>query len=277
MSRETLPAIQSALSNSDPLLRVAALSTLPAVEPQGRLHLAGPLLQDPIRAVRTESARVLASVPFQMWSPEQHSNWTRALAEYEHAQQINADRAESHINLGVLYVELDQPEKAEKAYQRALEIAPSFLSAYVNLADLYRLLNRDLEGEVLLRKALKINDDSADVHHALGLLLARLKRLPEALRFLERAVQLQPEQARYSYVLGVALQSAGQSERALDVLGDAHRQHPYDRDILISLVMYNRNNGNLVAAIDYAEKLLNVSPQDPGARQLLEELRSRTR
>ena len=56
VSRKTLPVIESALSNPDPLLRVAALSTLPAIEPQGRLHLAGPLLQDPIRAVRTESA-----------------------------------------------------------------------------------------------------------------------------------------------------------------------------------------------------------------------------
>ena len=255
VSAETLPAIQKSLRSEDPLIRTLALSTLLAVRPQDRLRMAAPLLEDSVRAVRMRAARVLAPGPPEQWTPEQRSHLEQALAEYRHAQLISADRPESHLNLGVLNMELGELGQAEKAYRRALEIAPGYLAAHVNLADLYRLQNRDDEGERFLRQALTIAPDHGDVHYALGLLLVRQKRLSEAIEFLERATELRPRDPHYSYVFAVALQSAGLLDRALEILEKAHEKHPDDREILTALVAYSREKGAIESAISYAKKL----------------------
>jgi thioredoxin-like negative regulator of GroEL len=69
------------------------------------------------------------------------------------------------------------------------------------------------------------------VLHSLGLLLVRQKRLPEALPLFEEAAALSPEVARYAYVYALALHSAGQTDRALSVLGAAEANHPGNREL----------------------------------------------
>ena len=56
-------AIVAALQDSNALIRVAAVGGLDSFPPRARRQAAVPLLQDPIRAVRIEAARVLAALP----------------------------------------------------------------------------------------------------------------------------------------------------------------------------------------------------------------------
>ncbi len=267
-----LAALERAAAEADPLVRAAAASGLEAAAPAERLRLAAPLLGDPVRGVRIEAGRILAAIPTDRMTAEQRAARDRALDEYRHAQQINADRPEAHLNLGNLHAQLGRPEEAERAYRAALRIDRTFTGAYVNLADVYRAQGRDAEGEWVLREGLAVAPNDAALHHSLGLALVRMKRLPEALQALERAVELRPEDARYSYVLGVGVHSAGQAQRALAVLRRAHERHPGDRDVLLALATITRDRGALEAATAYARKLVELAPQDPAARQLLREL-----
>lgn len=65
--------------------------------------------------------------------------------------------------------------------------------------------------------------------------IVRQRRLSEALDALGRAATLALEQPRYAYVHGVALHSLDRADRALSVLGEAHRRHPGDQEILLAL------------------------------------------
>ncbi|MFQ5931528.1 MAG: tetratricopeptide repeat protein, partial [Nitrospiraceae bacterium] len=273
-SPASLGTIQRALDDDDPMVRLAALRALEIVEPKDRLGPAFHLLRDPIRAVRLEAVQVLAPVPSDMMSAEQRRVRDRAITEYVAAQRVNADRPGSHLNIGVLYTERGQFDKAEAAYRTAMRVDPTFVQAYVNLADLYRVQGRDPEAEPILRKALTIAPDAAAVHHALGLLLVRQGRLPEGIQALKRAAKLEPENARYSYVYGVALYEVDKRKRALAVLEKAHKRHPYNRELLLALVTINHDKGKLDSAIEYAKKLVALSPEDPSAQQLLKELES---
>ncbi len=271
-SPTSVRAIQRGLEDDDPLVRLSALSTLEVLEPKDRFSIAYPLLNDPIRMVRIEAASVLAPAPRTMMTTEQREVLDRAIAEYIESQGVNADRPGSHLNLGVLYTQSGKFDKAEAAYRTALRIDPSFVQAYVNLADLYRLEGRDDEGERILREALTIAPRNADVHHALGLLLVRHKRMPEALKALGQSARLRPDNTHYSYVYAVALHTTGRAKQAIKVLKEAHGRHPNDREVLYGLVTFNRDMGNLDAASQYAEKLIALSPQDPAARRLLNQL-----
>jgi Flp pilus assembly protein TadD len=112
---------------------------------------------------------------------------------------------------------------------------------------------------------------------ALGLLKVRRIRYQEALPLLAKAAALEPNNTRYSYVYAVALKSIGQTEHAIRVLEQAHQRRPADRQVLTSLVDFERENGNLAAAIIYAEQLVDLVPDDPRARDVLSEVRRRGR
>jgi hypothetical protein len=194
---ESLSAIQAGLRDADPLVRLGAALAVEALDPGARLRLASPLLADPVRGVRIEAARILAG----SGAPGLEA----ALAEYRIAQEVNADRPESQLNLGWLAAVRGDLAGAEAACRSALRLDPSYAPARVNLADLLRLQGRDAEGEAVLRQALALAPRDASVHHALGLLLVRTGRLDEALPELGRAVELAPSEARYAYVYRAAV------------------------------------------------------------------------
>ena len=104
---------------------------------------------------------LLAPLDKARLSAEQRAALDLALAEYRQAQELNADRPEAHLNLGVLQAQLGKPLEAERAYRTALRIDPSFAPTYVNLADLYRAQQRDEEGENILRQGLAVPNDAA--------------------------------------------------------------------------------------------------------------------
>ena len=268
---KSLAVAQEALRDDSPIVRVAALDALEPAGPQDRWRLASPLLDDDVRGVRIRAARLLAAVPSRPPAPEALD---RAMDEYVASELTNAERPEAHVNLGNFYGERALFAEAEAAYRQALRLDPAHVPAFVNLADLYRIQGRDEEGETLLRRALEISPDLAAVHHALGLLLVRQGRTPEAVDALRRAAELAPENARFGYVYAIALDSVGERGRALWELERAHARHPNDRDILMALVGFHRDAGNLDVAIQYADKLIALSPDDPVLKRLIQELRS---
>jgi Flp pilus assembly protein TadD len=265
--------IQISLQDPDPLVRIGAAYGARSLEPSLRHRGVFPLLNDPLRAVRLEAVRALASVPEEWMSPEQRSRFAEVLEEYRSGQMVNADWPEAHMNLGVLYAERGDIEKAESSYRKALRLDPDFSGGYVNLADLYRVQGRDAEGEKLLREGLERLPQSADLHHSLGLLFVRQKRSDEALPAFARAAELRPDETRYAYVYAVALESRGELRRAIDVLEKAHEGNPQDREVLFALASFHQKAGQASSALDFAEKLLALAPDDPQVRELASALR----
>ncbi len=263
-------AIRPLLTNPDPLLRSTAARAMETLPPELKVQHVLPLLDDPVRLVRIDAARTLAAVPKEALAENQRQAMQRGLAELIAAEQTNADRPESHLNIGLIYVDQGQFDSAETAYRAALGLQPTFTQAAVNLADLYRLQGRDAEGEKTLRQALELDPHNAAAHHALGLLLIRQKRLPEALAALAEAARLGENNPRYSYVYAVALNGAGQGERAIQTLETVLAKHPNDRDTLMALATFQRDAGHLDAARDYARRLAALEPDHPEVRVFLQ-------
>lgn len=111
-----------------------------------------------------------------------------------------------------------------------------------------------------------------DLHHALGLLLVRKGDKGAAIEELAVAAKLAPDNARYSYVYAVGLHSAGRRGEAQSVLRAAEARHPYDLEILGTLVSMIREAGKPRDALPYARKIAEVLPDDPGVKRLLAEL-----
>jgi predicted CXXCH cytochrome family protein len=274
-SRASEPAIKAAIADPDPLVRMAVPRALPAPAPRAIIEVILPFLGDPVRAVRIEAARALAEIDPQTMTPEQRGAFTAAYQELIGAEMIDADRPEAHLNVGLLRARRQQVNDAEAEYRTALRLDPKFVPAMGNLADLDRARGMDTEGAELLRAAIAIEPDNADNKHSLGLFLVRQRNYTEALPLLRDATTLASDNARYAYVYAIALNSTGSATEATALLERKHKQHPTDRDILVALTTFERDIGNLAAALTHAQELAVLEPTNPQIRMLVEDLRRR--
>jgi predicted CXXCH cytochrome family protein len=264
---------RTGLSDPDPMVRTAALDLLETMPAAQAWPLAAPLLTDSIRAVRIRAVSLLAGVPVANQPAADRERFERAATEFIAAQRLNADRPEARTALGSFYARRGLIVEAETEYQAALRLSPQFAPAAINLADLYRQVGRDGDGEATLRSAIVASPGDAGLHHALGLTLTRLKRSEEAISELRRAAELEPDRARYAYVYGVALNSAGRRDDAIATLKAAVAKHPGNRDLLLALVTFNRDAGDIAAALAYGEELTRLAPDDRELANFVEGLR----
>ncbi len=267
--------IEAVIADPSPLVRTAVPRALPAAPSRTVIQAATLLLADPVRAVRVEAARALAGIDPNILSQRQRDALDGALGDLVAAETVDADRPETHLNLGLLDLRRRQPTEAEAEYRTALRLDPKFVPALANLADLDRMRGQDQQGEDLLRTALVIDPKSADVRHSLGLLLVRKHDYAEALYQLRQASELAPDNARYAYAYAIALNSAGAVAQAVDLLERTHRQHPADRDVLIALVSIMRDRGDVAAALTYARELVKLYPDDLRLRVMVQDLERR--
>ena len=137
-------------------------------------------------------------------------------------------------------------------------------------------LGRDGDGESVLRTAIAASPQDAGLHHALGLALIRLKKPDEAL---DRACAAPPSSNPTRRDMPMSTPSRcirpAASDEAMAVLKDSLARHPDDRDTLLALVTFSRDAGDIGAALEYAERLVRIAPNDPSLAGLVEDLQRR--
>ncbi len=272
-STATATAARNGARNASPLLRLAAARLSASLPPPERIAIAGPLLSDPLRAVRLEAANTLVDTPVAQFSAEQQAAWRRAADEYVDAQKYNADRPEARTNLGTFHARLGRFDEAQAEFVAARKLDPRYVPAYVNSADAYRQQGREADAMRTLKEGVAQLPSNATLHHALGLAYARAQQRDTALVEFARAVQLAPDNPRYTYVYAVALNSLGRSAEATRTLQRATARWPADRNILFALAAMERDAGHREEARKAAQALVAADPEDREARALVEQLK----
>jgi tetratricopeptide (TPR) repeat protein len=234
----------------------------------------GPMLDDPLRAVRIEAARLLSVVPRESLSVRDLRAFDAALEEYLAGQRFLGDQPAAHLNIAVAHANQGDAPAALGAYATALRLDPEFVPARVNRAMLYDELGRKEEAAKDLRRAIELEPDVAEMHYSLGLLLAEdAATLDEAAGHLAEAVRLAPDHARMRYNYGLALQHLDKADEAEEQLRRAFELSPGEIDVLHALVILYAQQERWDRALAGAEELVRRQPGERGWRELLDHLR----
>jgi tetratricopeptide (TPR) repeat protein len=132
------------------------------------------------------------------WQALESQNWPLAKKKLELAQAYVPDNAEINLALGNLWLERNDPLKAEGFYRATLAIEPRHKSALSNLGVLVLQTNRSLEAVNLFRTALKVQRDDAKTHYLLARALLQTGEKAEALSEAETAARLKPDQPEFA-------------------------------------------------------------------------------
>lgn len=270
-----IAAMMAATKDEDPVVRAAAVEGLKDLPPAERVGPAASLLRDPIRAVRIEAARALASVPADLLGAADRQAFDAALAELLESQMAMADMPSAQANLGVLHEHLGQRDLALRSYTTALRMDPSLMPARINLAALYDGMGRDADAERTLRAGLALAPAEGELHYSLGLVLAEAGRLAEAASELEVAARLLPDRARVHYNHGLTLERLGRPAKAGAALRRAQARDPGDAEIAYALAAFYLRQGRYERAMMCARHFAELAPGDPRAPLLLDRAREK--
>jgi Flp pilus assembly protein TadD len=117
-------------------------------------------------------------------------------------------------NLGVLLLEMQEPDAAEAQFKRAIALAPNKVEPYVNLAKL-NVYREDFQGAIAwFEKALAIDPEHAELHNHLAIFLRDSGRPDLALPHHLSALAQSPGNVEMRFYLGITQFALGRLQEA---------------------------------------------------------------
>lgn len=163
--------------------------------------------------------------------------------------------------LGVVAVQLGQPEVGETLIGLALRVKPRSHEALGNLAMALRAQGRDADAESALCLALEIAPGYVDGLRNLATLRQAQGRNEEAVALLSRALAGAPDHAVIRGNLGALMLAAGDAEGARPHLAHAVRLAPNDPNLLANLARADLETDRVDSGIEVCERALRLSPR----------------
>ena len=179
-----------------------------------------PLLNDSTLMVRMEATSHLSVFTDADLDSLTALKLKNSIDEYIIATEYSADFSGSRHNLGNLYSNLGQTQKAIDNYKEAVRIDNQFYPAKINLAMLYNRLGRNNEAEELLREVVDSNPEMGDAYYSLGLLQAEMGNYDKSIISLQKAAELLPDRSRIWFNLFNLLDFKNKivdAQKALDI------------------------------------------------------------
>jgi tetratricopeptide (TPR) repeat protein len=270
-SRGSIAAAVELLTATAPQIRAVAVGNIQGRLSQDQLSRArAPLLGDPIRLVRTEAARVLATIPSESLRGSQRQQLQNALAEYERGLMVSNDRAASHMTLGIVHESRGEDDQAIEAYKAAIHVEPRVTGPRTNLAAVYDRRAEEIHGRVRQAEMLgnrKAADRAIREMTEYRKETARLRR--EELDCLARDAALVPDNAAIQYRYGMLLYLHRQMDEAEAALRKAVELEPNTPQSLLGLVLFYQQIDQFDQALTLAERLVALRPEDAMFRRVL--------
>ncbi len=267
LSKQT---IELALSDPASLVRHSAINSYSPVDVASFEKLMVALLNDPVRGIRIEAAIRLSEIPESMLSDAAKKARKDALEEYKNVNLYVSDFPGGMYNLGIMYTYAGDLEKAAESYRAALKIDNLFYLAKVNLATIYNRQNKNAEAERLLSEVVEENPEIVEVFYSLALQHAQNGNIPESRKYFLEAIELMPERPRIIYNLALLENSQGNPDLAEKYLIKALNAEPDNFDFIYALCTFYLEHRQNPKAIVYARTLVELFPDNPIGKQLLE-------
>ena len=272
---ESLKAFNISLMDEEALIRRTAVENLPVSDNEVKVKLIAPLLYDPVKAVRIEAASKLAGKPSEYLDLRQKEVYQQVLKEFIASMEYSGDFSFGRFNLGNLYHELDDNDRAIENYKAAIKIDNLFYPAKVNLAMLYNEKGERDRAEELFMEVINEHPGLYEIYYSLALLLAEKNNLEEASVYMKKASENIPGAARVHYNYGLLLQYLNRDKEAETEIKKALEIEPDNLDFLYALFDFYFKRSKLSEAKNIAEKMVRIAPDQPVAKELLDMLTNR--
>lgn len=193
----------------------------------------------------------------------------RALTMISIALAFNPNDREYLIQRGVILLDLNYLQEAERTFNRVIEIHPDCADAYKYMSTVYEERKEFKKSLKAIEKAIRISPTSMVYQIAKGYLFVKIGELENAIKVFEQATKSAPKDSKTFKGLGVAYAEAGKSYKAERAFKKALRINPDEQNIYILIGLAHQKSGNTSKAIDFYNQAISQEPTSMIARQSL--------
>ncbi len=218
--------------------------------------------------IRMEAALSLSVLDISEFDSLTAQKLKASINDYIKTMEYSADFAASRLNLGNLYSNLGETEKAIENYKEAIRIDNQFFPVKINLAMLYNRLGRNKEAENLLLEVLEVQPGMGDVYYSLGLLQAEMLAYDKSIANLQKAVALLPERSRIWFNLYNLLEFKKITTKAENALDKCLDIEPQNLEYLYAKIEFLIKQKREKEAVNVAKMILEYYPDSPDKNEL---------
>jgi tetratricopeptide (TPR) repeat protein len=132
-----------------------------------------------------------------------------AQAVLEELLQEEPNNGDALYNLGMIYTELGQPEKAVETLQGCIDSGQDNANVYVALGYAHSKLGNQNKARELFLSALEIEPDNPYALRNIGALYGKEANYESAIRYFERSLSFNPSDVNTAYGLGMSYFNLG--------------------------------------------------------------------
>jgi protein O-mannosyl-transferase len=167
-----------------------------------------------VRAVTLLIIIGLSSV-YSVITVRRNRDWKDDLTLWSKTVSQSPNSGVAHGNLGRVYLERGQLDKATAEYRKAIKLLPNYFKGYYGLGGVYGQKGDIAKAIDNYKKSLALNPGFADAHYNLALLYHKQGSLQEAIQHYLKAIELAPDDFEARNDLGVAFAQQGKLDRAV--------------------------------------------------------------
>jgi Flp pilus assembly protein TadD len=171
--------------------------------------------------------------------------------------------------LGLVYLDLDNPKSAIRAYRKSIRLTPQDAGRWSSLGQTYLAQGRVDAARSAFRKAIKFNPQDAIPWTGLGQVYRLSGRTKDALNAYRQAAQFAPQDANAWNNLGVLCIESGQLQDALEACNKAARLAPQNVLSWNNLGLIYRVEKHFADAIIAYQQAIVLDPRNPTAHASL--------
>ncbi|MDB4349809.1 tetratricopeptide repeat protein [Omnitrophica bacterium] len=192
----------------------------------------------------------------------QNSYWSEPVALYERTLKYAPESSSSYNNLGIIYGDKKDFEKAIELFKKAIEADPDNTGAYNNLGKVYRSRDRNEEAIELYKKAIDLQPESVTAHYNLGNAYRDAGRHREAVDSYKNAIAISPYYVKAHYNLGNIYHTLGRDKEAIASYKKAIAIDPHFVYAYGNLGSAYNAIGKFEEAIAAYKKAVEIDPND---------------
>lgn len=148
---------------------------------------------------------------------------------------------------------------AEKKWKKVIEITPEYPDAYYNLGNVYRNQKQFDKAVIEYKKALEINPRYAECHNAIGEVLLEKGNEEAAMECFKKAYEINPNFADCLFNLGKSYNNRNMLKEAIAQYRKAVELNPTYADFRLKLALVLKKTGLVDDAIEEFRQALSIN------------------
>ena len=191
----------------------------------------------------------------------QLGEFQKAIKCFKKAIKIQPNDSAAHNNLGHVFTRLEKNQKAISCFEKAIQIKPNYADAYYNLANTFKVLGEYQKATSFYAKVIQINPNHANAYYNLGNTFNELGENQKAMSCYEKAIKINPNHVEAYNNLGIILNKLGKNQKAMSCYENVIQINPNYANAHNNLGYLFNELGENQKAMSCYEKAIKINPK----------------